>query len=224
MPGAIQQSELHVEGADDKWSIINLLIRHGIDFDDVNGNPPRVIDSGGVDRLLDGVRTAVKVSGGRNVGFVLDSDSPLTDRWRAVVSRLNQVDVSAPPSPPPEGFIAHSDTYNARVGVWLMPDNQQDGTLENMLETLIADDDALIDAARDAVDHAKILGAEFKDSDTINAVLHTWLAWQEEPGRPVGVAIRAHYFQRHDGPTALAFADWFKNCIRSNSAPGSHAC
>ena len=52
-------------------------------------------------------------------------------------------------------------------------------------------------------------GARFASTAARKAVLHTWLAWQKEPGRPYGVAIKARYF----GATSAAadqFLAWFE--------------
>ncbi len=68
-----------------------------------------------------------------------------------------------------------------RVGVWLMPDNQNDGKLEHFLQSLIADNDQLINHARASTNSARdIHGASFSDGDSIKAEIHTWLAWQQE--------------------------------------------
>ena len=117
--------------------------------------------------------------------------------------------MATPSSPPPEGFIGESTRYRSKVGVWLMPDNQLDGKLETFLQTLIDDDDPLIGHATDATDRAKEIGAEFSEPDHIKAVIHSWLAWQEDPGKPYGTAIRAKFF-KHDSPAANAFVHWFR--------------
>jgi hypothetical protein len=183
MAGSLDRSELHVEGQDDEHSIGQLLIRHGIvDF-------PAFKKSGGVEKLLEGINTGVKLSTSRAVGFVLDADAPLQDRWQSVRDRLAQVGVVAPDAPAPAGFIGTSTTYQSKVGVWLMPDNQQDGKLETFLQTLIASNDLLIPHASSTTDTAKQLGAKFTDPDRIKAVIHAWLAWQEEPGKPFGLAF-----------------------------------
>ena len=211
MPGSMERSSLHVEGDDDQHSMVHLLIRHGIDYDSKPWPPafPEFKPIGNIDGLLDGMETAVRLSTGRVIGFVLDADSPLLARWQAVCDRLRRAAVDTPKQPLPEGFIGHSSTYRSTVGVWLMPDNQHDGKLETLLKTLIDEHDGLIDHATEATNIATELGAEFPDVDHIKAVLHTWLAWQQEPGRPYGTAIRAKYF-RHDSPAAVAFVAWFK--------------
>ncbi len=80
--------------------------------------------------------------------------------------------------------------------------------LEDISE-LVAADDPLIDHATTATATAKQLGAKFSKPDTKKATLHTWLAWQKEPGKPYGTAIRARYF-RVDSPAAQQFVAWFK--------------
>jgi len=170
---------------------------------------PEITPAGDLDHLLHGVETAVMTSTGRAVGFALDADSPLADRWKAVRERLGKSDVKTPDIPPPEGFVGESAQYKAKVGVWLMPDNQQDGTLETFLRGLVDDGDPLIGHAECATTKAKGLGAAFRESDSLKATIHAWLAWQEEPGLPYGTAIRARYFG-HDSPAAKAFVMWFK--------------
>jgi hypothetical protein len=33
----------------------------------------------------------------------------------------------------------------------------------------------------------------FSEPDEIKAIIHTWLAWQKEPGKPFGTAITAKF-------------------------------
>ena len=215
MRRSLERPQMHVEGTDDLHSIVHLLIRHGIDYDSEPwpAELPEFKKSGSVGELLEEMETVVELSTGRVIGFVLDADSPLLDRWNAVRDRLSRVGVDAPRQPPPGGFVGRSETYLADVGVWLMPDNQHDGKLETFLRTLIDAGDPLIDHATSATDRAKQLGAEFPKVDQIKALMHTWLAWQKEPGRPFGTAIRARFF-RHDSTAAQAFVAWFKRLYR----------
>lgn len=90
-----------------------------------------------------------------------------------------------------------------------MPDNQHDGKLESFLQTLVDANDALFRYAVKTTRRAKRLGAPFSDSSRGKAEIHTWLAWQKEPGLPYGSAIRARYFT-HDSPAATAFVAWFR--------------
>jgi hypothetical protein len=215
MPETLVRSRLHVEGIDDQHSVVHLLIRNGISYhpDKFDLSPPelpQLLQVKGIRPLIDGIVTSVKASTLRAIGFLLDADSPLLDRWQSVSDRLRQAGVqNIPELPPAEGFIGESTTYKARVGVWLMPDNVQDGKLEDFLRTLVHEHDPLIGHAASATDQAKNLGAVFSDADRIKAIIHAWLAWQDEPGKPYGLAIKATYF-RHDSPTAAVFVNWFK--------------
>lgn len=44
----------------------------------------------------------------------------------------------------------------------------------------------------------------------LKAFIHTWLAWQESPGRPMGQAITAHCFE-YNAPLANLFVEWLRN-------------
>lgn len=216
MAETLQRSRLHVEGPDDQHSVVHLLIRNGIAYnlDKFDLSPPelpKLYPLQGLDQLLDGVETTVKTNTNRIVGFLLDADSPLLDRWQRVAYRLRNVDVAnVPGSPPASGFIGESTAYKVRVGVWLMPDNVQDGKLEDFLRTLVRDGDPLILHAEESTNVAQSRGATFSGLDKIKAIIHAWLAWQKEPGLPYGLAIKARFF-RHDSPTAAVFVRWFKD-------------
>ena len=89
-----------------------------------------------------------------------------------------------------------------------MPDNQRDGALEQFLADLVREEDTLFAHATRSTKRAKELNATFPDVLVVKAELHTWLAWQEEPGLPYGSAIRARYFG-HDSEAARSFVTWF---------------
>ena len=201
-----EKSVLHVEGTDDQHVIGHLLTRHGIDIDAL-GVEVKVAQ--GKDALLPAMDTAVRLSTGRSVGFVLDADEVPEDRWRAARGRLDEAGVNSPKDIPQAGFAGKTELYQARVGVWLMPDNRQAGALESFLQGLVASGDALMAHARAATAVAKEKGAAFPESQRLKSELHTWLAWQENPGLPYGSAVKAHYFGHHSS-AALAFVNWFR--------------
>lgn len=215
---AQQRSSLRVEGGDDLHAILHLLIRNGIDY----GQQPwpswfPLIEEvrGGKTGVLDNLKRLVRAASNGRIGFVLDADDSVRDTWRAMMFRLRQVGLDPPQAVPPPGFIGDSTEYGARVGVSLMPDNQQEGehgegTLERFLETLVQEADPLLPYAQEATTRAKTdHEASYSDGDVRKAILHAWLAWQQEPGLPYGTAIKARYF-RHDSPVAESFVAWFR--------------
>ena len=208
MPSTSARPRLNVEGPDDEHVIRNLVKAHGIEY----GVDPRVPDVRpveGIANLLDGIEDWVRASTGRAVGFVVDADEPLLNRWAAVRDRLIKAGVGAVPDvPPPDGFIGASARFQSRVGVWLMPDNQQGGNLESFLNRLIPDGDPILPHAAEATDKAKDLGAVIPEVDYSKAVLHAWLAWQSTPGCPYGTAIAARFFI-HDSDLAIRFVRWY---------------
>ena len=209
MAGSLETPELHVEGRDDRFTIAELLQRHGIDMSE-GKRPFKIIEAEGVELLLEKIPIAIEAATTRPVGFVLDIDVPIAKRWTQVLGRLHEAKVDAPKSCPADGFVGRRKGYPNSVGVWLMPDCQKDsGKLEFLLETLIPKDDTLWPHAQSSTDEAKKLGAEFRDVDHIKACVYCWLAWQEAPGLPFGKAIKAKFFS-HDSPQAQGFVQWVK--------------
>lgn len=203
--------ELHVEGKDDLHTIAALLQRHGVDMGQ-GKRPFTIVEAEDVDRLMAKIPVAVLAATDRPVGFVLDTDIPITRRWTQVHDRLRECNVVDPPSCcPPQGFIGRRRGYPNPVGVWLMPDCTSDGgKLEHLLTTLIPKADGIWPHAQKSTAESLTLGAQFSEQDRINAEVHCWLAWQKEPGKPFGTAINAK-FLNHDSPQALAFLIWLKS-------------
>ena len=91
---------------------------------------------------------------------------------------------------------------------WLMPDNRCPTAI--FLSVFYCRKRYINSFCLQATEQAKRSGATFTDPDFPKAQLHTWLAWQQEPGCPYGTAMKAHFF-RHDAPAAMAFVNWFKH-------------
>lgn len=158
----------------------------------------------------------MKFSTGHSVGFVLDADEAAESSWQAVRGRLSFLDPRPPTELPATGFIANVPDYRARVGVWLMPDNRTSGALEHFLKDLVDENDPLLALAHESTAAAHERGATFPEVKHMKAVIHAWLSWQEEPGRPFGTAIAAKYFNA-DSEAALSFLRWFDELYGTNA-------
>lgn len=209
---ASRTRELFVEGRDDEHAIGQLLIRRGFDPLAL----PEFKRPGGKPEVLGAIQLAVRAATGGSVGFVLDANDDPSAAWESAMSRLGDVGVETPAKIPVAGFAGESDVYGTRVGVWLMPDNRRTGALEDFLWDLVKEGDPLLPHAESSASRAKELGAQYPDSRSPKAVLHTWLAWQEEPGRPYGVAIKARYFAA-SSQTADRFVAWFAGVFGAGS-------
>lgn len=194
---------LIVEGRDDQWSIIELTTRHGWDWNSPAPHFPYLDNAEGVEKALEALNVAVRSY--ERVGIVVDADIVPTNRWNQIRARLAPEGITLPDAPEPGGTVIHAD--GKHVGVWLMPNNQSPGKLEDFLAILVPPGDACWEWAGDAARGAADGGAAFAEVDFIKAHIHTWLAWQREPGLPFGTAIRAATFA-HDAALATAFVDW----------------
>lgn len=213
MPQSATRRFLYVEGKDDEHVIGQLLIRRGADPQSL----PQFKDMGGKQGVLRAMKVSIGAGTGKSLGFVLDANDDPANTWTAAASRLREAGVRVPNEIPVGGFVGESTKFGTRVGVWLMPDNRQAGALEDFLAALVSEGDRLLPHARNSMRKARLLGARFSDAYTGKALLHTWLAWQEEPGRPYGVAIKARYL-RDDSDAARRLVAWFGSVFGLNVA------
>ncbi len=141
------------------------------------------------------------------IGLMLDADKPdVRGRWQRIQSELWDKPYVLPSVPDADRTIVESVNDLPRLGFWLMPDNKTSGRLEDFCIGMI--DAGAVTLAEGCLRVAKKRGcASYKEVHHSKAVVHTYLAWQDEPGRPLGQAITAQSL-RPDTPTAQTFADW----------------
>jgi hypothetical protein len=205
-PSSSSPYRLLVEGPDDRHVVIHLLRRHGYDWDDARKIRPYIEECGGLEKLLDATPVTLKGTYPR-LGIIVDANSDPDRRWRQLQERTRRAGLELPPRPAAEGTLVPG-RKNSRVGVWLMPDNSTPGILETFLGRLIPEGDAIWTYAGEAATEARRRGAPCPAKYETKSELHTWLAWQAEPGLPPGTAIKAQML-RHDSPEALRFIAWF---------------
>jgi len=102
---------------------------------------------GGIEKLLNNVPVRVKGSGIKVIGIVLDADEDPVGRWQSVTDRLkNKGYCDIDNSPAADGAIIlppAGPNLLPKVGIWMMPNNQDKGYLEDFLQCLIKQDDQL---------------------------------------------------------------------------------
>lgn len=194
---------LIVEGRDDEFAIINLMMRHGWIWEDAYEFIPFIKDAGGVDEAIESLPTAIKSFS--QIGIVVDADMNCTSRWEQIKARSVEYFPDFPKTPDPAGTVLSS--CDKRLGIWLMPNNVDGGTLEDFLATLVPQADQCWSLAEDSAKEAARRGAQFSPVDFKKAHIHTWLAWGREPGMPFGKAITSKILA-HDSDLAIKFADW----------------
>jgi hypothetical protein len=168
-------------------------------------------DHEGWTRLLEAIPVWLKDSGVEALGIVLDADTNVAGRWDSVRNRLSAASYVAPPQPDPQGLVLNSPpgAMLPRVGVWLMPNNVLPGILEDFLRCLVPQGSALFAYAERTVNEIPENLRLFKPIDRPKALIHTWLAWQSEPGRPLGQSITAGFLE-HTAAEADNLVRWLQ--------------
>lgn len=196
---------LLVEGPDDKHLINNIAREHRVELANADVHP-----SGGREELLRTLPVTLKGSYDA-IGIVLDADGNAGDAWRAVSARLRENDYSVPTQLARDGVLIAG--RRPAVGVWLMPDNSTTGMLEDFAAQLIPAEDPLWPRATAVVASIPSTERRFAPQSTRKAEIHTWLAWQEVPGTPLGLAVTRHYFDT-DSELCKRFVQWLRRLIR----------
>ncbi|MDD5708693.1 MAG: hypothetical protein PHR35_22485 [Kiritimatiellae bacterium] len=182
---------LLVEGSDDEHVLKHICGNRGIPHLDY------IKPLGSVEELLDSVPVHLKASeDGDIVGVVIDADTDLAARWQSLRDRLVNVGYTGVPKNPMTGGTIIDPPANVllpRVGIWIMPDNQTRGILEDFLKFLVPVGSRLFDHVTTSVATIPDGEKRFSLLAKPKALIHTWLAWQEEPGKPMGTAITARY-------------------------------
>lgn len=175
---------LLVEGGADKRVIPYLMEANGVVWP--KGQEPVSIDAqGSVGEILQpGVIGAeLRASELEALGVMVDADRDAAARWRELKARCRGEFDSLPAAIPTGGLNTVHKT-GTRFGVWIMPDNRFEGMLEDFLIRLMPpESEPLYDLAQRCVGNASELGARFSANHRSKAELHTWLAWQDEPGK-----------------------------------------
>lgn len=87
------------------------------------------------------------------------------------------------------------------------------GKLEHFIELLIPPDDALWPYAQKCAAEIEAVNRPFAAIDLQKAQIHTWLAWREVPGMPMGTAIKSRCLDSNS-PQALLFVGWLKRLFK----------
>ena len=170
---------LLVEGPDDKHVVGHLRQKNGLE------SVFCISDKGNDHSVLESIVPELKVAGRIALGIILDANSDPHGRWQAVSGRLRDAGIQPPNAPALHGTIIQG---SPRVGIWLMPNNQSCGELENFVERMIPCDDTVWPLSQNYIDGIPDADRKFTKGKTLRAKVHAWLAAREHPRR-MGSAI-----------------------------------
>jgi hypothetical protein len=193
--------KLLVEGKDDQHVIFALCEKFQIkeNFD--------VIDCEGIDGLIEEIPLRFKQSNPTSIGMIVDADINIGQRWHSLSDLLSKQGFIVPKKLPNEGLIVSKD--EVKVGIWIMPNNQLDGMLEDFIKFLVPKNDKLLSIAQNTlanIEHQKL--NNYSEIHHSKALIHTWLAWQESPV-PMGLGITKRYLTT-DEATCQSLVNWLK--------------
>ncbi len=144
------------------------------------------------------------------LGIMLDADEKPKKRYARIRSQCS-ADFPGIPDELPNGGLILENEKKKRLGVWIMPDNVTEGTLEVFLRYMVPrESEAIWGHAVSSAESAKQLGAPYHLSHCHKANLYTWLAWQDEPAQRAGEALTKKILDPH-APSAAAFVKWFRS-------------
>lgn len=165
----------------------------------------------GKNEVLDFVDETAKSAGVETFAIVLDADQSASSTWQAVCSALQKAGYTDLPAEISKDgvLIVDTDLDLPKVGIWIMPDNESPGEIEDFFLQLIHEEDIYLPRAKEVVGEL-ITDAKYPlvEGDRSKAEVHTWLAWQKEPGRSMGVAIKSNWTVHHHA-SAERFVQWF---------------
>ena len=197
---------LLVEGYDDV-SVVRNLCRS------ISGMPSfQIIHKGGWDELRKSIRGEVVTEGRTAVGIVADANDSLDGRWQAIVNRLKDAGITAPARPTPCGTIISS---MPRIGIWVVPDNNSEGDLEDFVAGMIPSTDQVWPLSENYIDGIPKEHRKFREGKIVRAKVHAWLAARSRP-RQMGTAIAARDLDA-GVPQAQAFLEWLRTLFGAHS-------
>ncbi|MBU1224839.1 MAG: hypothetical protein KKA22_10305 [Gammaproteobacteria bacterium] len=223
MPGKI----LLVEGPEDREFFFAALKYSGLGNVQIEPKIPREshpdVRGNGVDNLLTALELQVKKlfeeDGPEALGIVLDADhstgNPSCDfgftvRRNQVADILTSHGWHPALSASSKGEIFSNPNGLPPIGLWVMPDHQSDGMLEDFVASLVIghDQQTLLIHAQSTVSN---LPTKLFDPvlHTTKANVATWRAWQKPPGTPLNRLVENGILDLSLNP-ASDFTDWLK--------------
>lgn len=204
---------LLVEGKDDQHVMWSLCKHHDLPEAFVIDNKE------GITNVLDAFEAEIAAPGKDCIGIVIDADTDLAARWDAIMSLLARSGYqNIPPSPHAHGTII-TQKDKPTIGIWLMPNNSLPGELEDFIAFLVPQKETnpLWTYAAQCLSSLPEAPERYPEQDRSKAHVHTWLAWQQEPGKPLGQAITARYIDAN-APNAKQLIEWLKNLFINPTA------
>lgn len=130
-----------------------------------------------------------------HLGIVIDADEDAANTLYSVSNALNRSGHSGFPTTLTSTGLIH-EIGDLRIGVWIMPENFGPGMAEDMFLAFLSDElESQRNFAEHTLDRLETDGLHRYNPDIqcSKALVHTVLAWQDEPGTAMGTAVLRKY-------------------------------
>lgn len=142
---------LLVEGDFDKYFISELLRQTPNEVGKLVIEPFKKKDAVGLKANEQGIYTLLKnlpvtiraTNPTQILGLVVDADIHVAGRWQRIRQILTDAGYQNIPDTFPNGLIVPTNDVLPRFGLWIMPNNEESGVIENFIRQLIHDKDQL---------------------------------------------------------------------------------
>lgn len=216
---AVSNKILLVEGKSDEAFYTAICDGAGV-FTNIKVAPPRILGGAannkeGVFRLLPTLLNQLNDGTLARLGVVVDADY-VTEHglgFTRTLLRFEEIvlDYGFQPKriPAIKGTIfSHHDGLDD-IGIWIMPNNRDDGMLENWVKSSVIFEEK--DLLRKSIDTIKdIHDPKFKPIHTVKAEIATWLAWQAAPGRGMENSVQQKLLDERS-PDYVDFIKWLRH-------------
>ena len=197
-------SKLLVEGKDDQHVIWALCERFKIK------ETFNIIALEGIDNLMEDLWVRPQQANLASLGIIVDADTDIKMRWDQLRKRLEKSGYSIPNKPALEGTIVTANRLPT-LGIWLMPNNQLPGMIEDFIRFLVPENEESLALAEEIITTLEERNLQqYIPNHRAKALIHTWLAWQEDPGTPLGQAITKRYLTI-DTTIATQLVQWLNS-------------
>ena len=161
----------------------------------------------GIQPVLDQLKVTSNKRGNAKIGVIVDADDDIKERWSNVIGQLRHLGDSDPKMDPNGTIIDQIEGY-PQIGIWIMPDNESSGELEDLVIEMIPHDDVVWPLSKAYVDSICEDNRKFKSRKIDRAKLYAWLAVRKKPPH-IGTAIRDGDLDINTA-RCIAFVAWLK--------------
>jgi hypothetical protein len=191
-------AKLLVEG-NDEFHVLQALFKH-YNVEVRNKKNPQsglfsIKDSKSIDSLLESIPIELKMVD--TLGIIIDSDVEIKNHWISVKNRFKKIGYILPKHLDENGCVIELE--DKKIGIWIMPNNSENGMLEDFIKFLIPIEDQLLPIAEKVIndiENEKL--QKYKGTYRSKALIHTWLAWQKRPGTSMGQAVTNNYLKSNE--------------------------